>query len=89
VQFHPFQITGKAIQSVFWQECVEALQNAENPANNYDCLGIDRLIIAHSRTKNLWDKLCSSCLVLPKGRRVSEFVSSITKKVRCLKPMHQ
>jgi hypothetical protein len=82
VQFHPFQITGKAIQSVFRQECAEALRNAENPADDYDRLGIDRLIIAHSRAKNLRDKLCSSRLVLPEGRRVSEFVSSITKKVR-------
>ena len=80
VQYHPFQIQRKDIQSVFRRECAETLRNASSEQDESHKLGIKRLIVAQSRAPNLRDRLCSARLTLPEGDRASDLVRHLQGK---------
>ena len=81
LQYNPFQISRKAIQSTFRQTCSTVLEDMRNPLEYYDKLGIKRLIIALSRAPNLWDRLCCTCLVLPAGHHASDIVNHLQGEI--------
>lgn len=81
VQYHPFQISRKEIQSIFQRDCSDVLRTAKNERlDDGERMKINRLIIAQSRATNLRDRLCRSRLELQPDARASAFVERLTER---------
>jgi hypothetical protein len=72
-KYHPQQVTGRDIQLAFAKECGKAFKTSYHEVyEDSPPLGINRLIIAHSRAPNLRDKLCRAAITLPDNNRASD-----------------
>jgi len=80
LQYHPFQVTRREIQSIFRQTCADTLLNAKSDRIEFERLGIKRLVVAQSRAINLRDRLCRSRLELSDGKRAADFVYHLRER---------